>query len=313
MQSTSSLVNPSVNSVNDSWETRIQNASSFLGLKPEDVESILKEFGVDKEPAGLEMLSDEEVTPFGDLRRVFCDEKGIAVPKLRMAMKFLRGPANSKKTDSIDPELLDLQQKFGLKMKLADYGIDAIIPYYNPTNSNHPITRELKRRYGDKAIIAFKPDSNTVAIEETVNYATDLENGYPSENTIMVDGELVRLYAVGQVPDQQVEEDPLFSGEPLKRGRSVVNRVNWEKIPVNIRQFCRLVVDAKEINVNDKFAVRKLMEEALKGVDALKEMFPDVALAFREKSKENELPKLTMKMNDASRRKQNPFSINRQF
>ena len=60
-------------------------------ISVKETEASLKELGVEKEPAGLEMLSDEEVVPFGDLRKVFNDDMKIPLAKVRMAMKYLFG------------------------------------------------------------------------------------------------------------------------------------------------------------------------------------------------------------------------------
>ena len=55
------------------------------------------------------MLSDEEVTPFGDLRREFCENSDVKIAKLRMAIKYLRGPKDSEKASNLDPEDLMLK------------------------------------------------------------------------------------------------------------------------------------------------------------------------------------------------------------
>lgn len=311
----SSQINPlNPSSKPDTWKNRITQAAIFLNQTESEVETILKLFGIEEQPAGLEMLSDEEVTPFGDFRKIFCDDKGIPVPKLRMAMKYLRGPKDSKKVDDIDPELLAIKEKFGIKFKLENIETAELLPYYHPDKPSHPITLALKQRYGnDKAIIAFKPDSKDVAIEETVNYITDIEMGYTEEETIEVDGSLVRLYPVGQMPEQIIEEDPIFVGSPLKRGRSIVNRVNWSGVNLETQQLCRIIVERNEVDVNDKFSIKKLVETALKpnGIKELKKLFPEAELEFREKKNTGDLPKLRMTLNDITNKKQNPFGINR--
>lgn len=298
----------------DTWENRISNAAVFLGKTYEEVNKILSDFGITQEPAGLVMLSDEEITPFGDIRKIFCDDHGIPVPKLRMAMKSLRGPKNNDALE-LDPTLIALKNKFGYKIKLENIDTADLLPYYKPDKPNSPISIVLKKRYEHKPVIAFNPDSRDVAIEETINYITDLEMGYEEEDTIEVNGSLVRLYPIGKIPNQVIEEDPLFPGKPLKRGRSIVNRINWSAITLDVQQFCRIIVKREEIDVNDKFAVKKLIEMALKGMDELKKTFPEVDLEYRERKKEDNLPKLRLTLQEMSNnKKQDPFAIkNRQF
>jgi len=291
-------------SLPDTWENRIKQAAAFMGLTAEDVERILNDYGVQKEPAGLEMLSDENVTPFGDLRKEFCENNKVAVPKLRMAMKYLRGPENSQKTDTLDPVTLELQTKYGIKTRLEDLGVDELLPYYNPLKKNR-VHKVLKDMFKDKKVIAFKPDTKEVAIDETANYMTDLNDGLPEEDSIEVDGELVRLYEVGQVPNQMIDEDPLFEGQPLKRNRSIINRVNWSGIAVDARQFFRILVIRGDLNPNDRIAVRQAIELLEKGTKAspwgeLKKVFSEAYLEYKELAAKGELPKLILTLEEIS-------------
>jgi hypothetical protein len=295
-----------------------------MGVTKETIEAGLKRLGVEKEPAGLEMLSDESITPFGDIRSVFCDYSDgpqSPIAKVRMAMKYLRGPKGSDKIDTIDPELVALKAKYGIKMKMEDVDPSELLESYHPEQPNHPITTALRKRFGDKKVIVFKPDSKVVDIEATANYIADLEQGYAEEDTVESDGVLVRVYAVGQVPNKMVEEDPLFEGKPLKRGRSTVNRVNWENVATIVRQFCRVIVNRGDIDRNDRFHVQELMKvvsdcgreagDAIKCISKLRKAYPEADLEYRELSQKNKLPKLTLSMEESNGKKQNPFGVNK--
>jgi len=311
----------------DSWENRIKSAATFMNLTPEVVESSLKSLGVEKEPAGLEMLSDESITPFGDLRTIFCDGLiKVPIAKVRLAMKYLRSSKDSPKTDTIDPELVSLKTKYGIKMKIEDVNPVELLEYYHPEQPNHPITIALKKVFGDKKVIAYKSDSSVVDIEATSNYITDLAQGFPEQETIDSDGMLVRLYAIGQIPNQIIEEDPLFEGSPLKRGRSIVNRINWENVQLSIRQFCRIIVARNDLDVSNRFNLTEFMRLVKLDSDDfnknlhpnglmpnLREVYPEAYLEYRELAQKNELPKLTMTMDQSNSKKQNPFNINRKY
>lgn len=296
----------------DTWENRIEQASKILGLTPQKLEEILCSPGyeISKDAQGLEMISDESVTPFGDFRKLFCEDNGIALPKLRLAMKYLRGStAITPTTESIDPDLIELQRRFGIKVRLDDLGADELIPLYKP-NKNNRITEVLRKKYGNKNIIAFKPDSNEVAVEETTNYLVDLEQGYPEEVNIDVDGELVKLYPIGVTPNQTVDEDPIYEGVPLKRNRSTVNRINWNGIPIEIRQFFRILVGRKDIRPDDRLNLSQTLK---KKMEELKTIFPEAYMEFRELKKNGDLPKLQISITDATTNKNNPFGINRKY
>ena len=309
----------SINLSNDSWESRIEQFTSVVGLTTEQVEQALAQnpFELTKEtPYVLEMLSDETVTPFGDFRKIFSDNTNykISLPKLRMGIKFLRGPKEKREDASskIDPDLLKLQTMFGIKTQMSDLEPEQLIPYYNPTKQNI-ISETLKDKFGSKKVIAFYPSSKKVAVEDTINYIVDLQNGLPEENTIEVDGELVRLYPVGKVPNQTVDEDPMFHNQPLKRERSIINRINWDGISKPLRQISRIIIDTNEINPNDKIHVRLLMNDIREGMETVKKSFPEAYLKFREMQERNELPKLEISVNDVETKQNNPFGINRTY
>jgi hypothetical protein len=307
--------------IQDTWENRIEQASKIMGITPEKLESILnsKGFEITKEPSGIEMLSDEQITPFGDLRKLFCEDNGIAVPKLRMAITYLRGnvkDSTKKYVDMIDPDLVELQQRFGIKFRLDDLGVEDLIPLYKP-NKNNRITEALRKKFGSDPIIAFKPDSSEVAVEETINYLADLEQGFDKEETVDVDGELVRLYPLGVIPNQQVDEDPLFVGVPLKRDRSTINRVNWDGINLETRQFFRLLMAKKDIDPNNRIALSQILGKTFQ---ELKDIFPETYLFLKECKANGSLPTLKMSLTDANAstkyttsKTNNPFGINRKY
>lgn len=298
----------------DSWESRIDQFAKIIGLSVEEVNAAFAEkpFELTRDTLYvLEMLSDDSVTPFGDIRKLFCDERGVSLPKLRLAVKYLRGDKEKRETATtqVDPDLYDLQTKYGIKTRFEDLGPEELIPNYNPQKDNR-ITKALKKIFGDKNVVAFKPDSKQVAVEETVNYIVDINNGLPEENAIEVNGELVRLYPIGKVPDQTVDEDPLFPGEPLKRGRSIINRINWSEFGKTERQFARILVDEEDINPDDKVHVRQLMADLRDGMDRLKVEYPESYMIFKELQKKDGLPKLVLSMDEASGKKNDPFGVN---
>jgi len=303
--------NTSVTAGPDTWENRIEQSANVMGITPEKVEQILatKGYEITKEPCGLQMLSDEEVTPFGDLRKLFCEENDIAVPKLRMAIRFLRGPKDSPKTTEIDTEMVALQSKYGFRMRMEDLGVEELLPYYKPNKKNR-VYETLVKKFGDRPIIAFKPDTTEIAISETLDYIADTESGLPEEDTIEVDGELVKLYPVGKIPNQMVDEDPMFEGQPLKRGRSMVNRFNWSSVKTDVRQLFRILVERKEINPNDRLNISQLIKKSLV---ELKELFPEAYMQYKELKAKGDLPKLVLSLDEAATKRNDPFSINRKY
>jgi len=296
----------------DSWESRINQVAKILSKTPDDIEEILSAdpFRITQDPNRLEMLADEEVTPFGDLRKMFCDENGVSLPQLRMCMKVLRGPKGSQKASEMDTNVLAFNAKYGLETHVEDLDIEQILPFYNPKKRNR-IHELIRDRYESEfgPVIAFKPNSEKIAVEETLDYIADLESGLPAEESIEVDGELVRLYKVGEVPNEKVDEDPLFPDCPLRKGRSTHNRVNWTDISIEVRQFFRILHEySEDIDPNNRLELRKVVRLPL---DELREIFPEIYLIYKELKADNKLPSLKMSLRTVTSRTQNPFAIGR--
>lgn len=297
---------------NDTWENRISQTANILGKTSVEVETILNTppYSINKDN-GLELLSSEEATPFGDLRSLFCEKNNIPLPKLRMAIKYLRGkPGKVTTQNETDSALIELQTKYGIDTSLEDLDAEQLLPYYNPKRKNaiHDI---LLNRFGVKygAFILFRPDTEDVAVEETLNYLADLESGYPAEETIEVDGEPVKPYEIGRIPDEMVDEDPLSVNTALKRDRSMVNRINWKDIPKEIRQFFRILHNRGDVSVRtvaERINVSTLIKMSL---NELKELFPEAYVDFKTQKKNQTLPPLIVSVQEAVNRKSNPFGI----
>lgn len=292
----------------DSWSSRISEFAKVIGKTPEEVEEALakKPYELTKDtPYVLDMLADSEVVKFGDFVSMF---EGVSFPKLRMAIKFLAGPKEERnKTEHVvDTDLLALQNKFGIKAKMDDLNIEQLLPFYNPSRKS-PIHEVLIRKYQNKygAFIAFKPDSNTVAVEETINYITDLESGYTTETQVDVDGELVTLCKVGELPNTTVEEDPCFPGMPLKRGRSTTNRINWSNIDMEKRQLIRVIVNRGDMPT-DRIGLNRTVTMSM---DEIKTTFPEAYAEFKQLKRDGNLPKLIMKLGQENTGRNDPFNI----
>jgi hypothetical protein len=292
----------------DCWETRISEFAKIMGKSVAVVEEALgqKPFELTKDtPCILEMLSDEEIVPFGDLRKIFSDDMGISLPKLRMGIKFLRGPKEDREKE-ISPNVIAMKNKYGIDIRMEDLTLEQLLEFYNPSKKDK-VYEILKDKYESKygAFIAYKPGTKEVAIDEVLNYVTDLDTGYNKDSSIEVDEELCRLYKVGEVPNETFDEDPLFIGVPLKRERSQKNRVSWECVELEIRQFFRILLREKLINPHDRVAIGTIIGKPIK---ELKQIFPEAYLIFKEKKETNTLDPLKVHSSN-SNKVQDPFSM----
>jgi len=291
----------------NTWESRISAAAQALNTTPEALEAALLAMGIQK-AMGLEMLGDDDVFKFGDFREAFKDH-GIAA--LRMAMKFLKGGKKAEDRTEVDPRTVQLTA-LGYKVKLDDAPTDQLLRLYDPAKPSDPVTNALRKRFDDKPVIAFD-NSGKVAVEATVEYVSGLEQGWPVQETIMVEGKLAKLWKVGEKPNLMAEEDPLFPGQPLRNGCSTVNARNWSKVDKRSRQLCRVILNRGEIEPNNPEAVLRLLERAELTSDALPKAYPEADLELRELEARSDAPKLMVPVGGTAAKPQNPFGVKRRY
>jgi hypothetical protein len=292
------------------WADRIAAAAKPLGYTPEILtERLAADMGLTHE-LGIAALDDEDVFKFGDFREAF---KHLPIAVLRMAFKALKGGKRQELTSEAsagDPRIEQLR-KLGLKVKIEDADPASLLGMYLPEKPSDPVTTALRKRFGDKPVIAFREDGS-VAITETLQYVADLEQNYPEQENITVDGKLVKLWPIGTKPNTMVEEDPLFPDQPLRNGYSLVNHRNWSQIPHERRQLCRIILDRGDIDPSNKEAVLRLLERAATDKGLL-EAYPEADLEFRERKHRDQLPKLKIVLGSSTTKPNNPFGVRRSY
>jgi hypothetical protein len=281
-----------------------QELSSILGPKSEDWQDLMESLGKE----------DEEYVKFGDFMKAFHDDSKDPSPiaLVRKAVATFKVKTESKQ-EQLSPRMSELKSLFGVKPTLESVDSADLFRAYLTDNPNDPVTTELKRRYGDKAVMAYLPGTKDVAVNETIDYITDIAQGLPEQIAIYVDGELARLYPVGKTPTEMIEEDPLFQGIPLIRGRSTVNNINWTGVDMETRQLIRIAVARGEFNTLDRLNMIELAKKAREnGFKVIKEMFPESALEFNERKADATLPGMKVRLN--GQKSNNPFlGKNRSF
>ena len=285
-----------------SLDERIQKSAQILGKPAEQVEQELTSILGPKSADWQGLVESEEYVKFGDLMGAFHDNSKQPSPiaLVRKAATILRGGKGeagaAEATDN--PRMSELKKLFGINPTLKTVDPSDLFRAYMADKPNDPVTVELKRRYGDKPVVAFRPGTKEVAVEETIAYVTDLAQGLPEQTSVYVDGDLTRLYAVGRSPAEMIDEDPLFPGQPLIRGRSTANSINWTEVPLEARQLISIAAVRGEADINNRLNMIELVKKAREGgFKAVKELFPEAALEFNDRKEEGTLPKLKIRVN----------------
>ncbi len=293
------------------WTDKVRKAAELIGNQEatDRIEAALvDDLGLTKDETGLVDLSDDSITPFGDLRAAL-ERQGFKLIQVRKIVSALRGEQTGAKVGQGRPEVLKV--KYGLKDSIKTARIQDLVADYDPNEPDDPVAQELKRRFGEEKVIVLDPhaESPTVAIAETLDLMADFRDGRGLSDKVMVDGLLVEPFAVGQKPVLILDEDPLFVGEALRQnGRSnKESRLDWSEITQAARQFVRVAVETGAIEPTSRRDSKDIWTLARGGIAPLNAEFPEVGLEYRNRKKTDNLPKLKVSMGQV--RKNSPFSM----
>lgn len=256
-------------------------------LNPDDLIACIKASGGTSEER-LSALSHEDILacmpagPNGVKPRVLAKElatifRGDKVDENR--------PISSKKADRMTPQEL----------------LEAFDPE-DPTNSVGIRLSQISKNqpfliYSDGRILDTK--SSLILLQE-------LKSGYSGRPDYEVNGEIKKTYCVGDIPDNYVDENPIYVGRPLRPdgtcdqlGRS------WQGVDLFLRQFIRVGIEIGELKITHELA-HNLMDMAI-NLDAknlLRKRYRATALKFDTLQKTGDLPKLKIKLGKSD----NPLS-----
>ena len=200
----------------------------------------------------------------------------------------------------IEPMLLAQALMGGGNMQavFSFINIETLLGWYDPEDPDNLATNLLQQRFGSEPLIAFIPGTRDVAIKDSADYIKDRRRGFDKQEHIYVDGKLARLYPVGVLPLDFVEEDPLVVVAPgkkpamLRRGRSTKYNADFNGIPFPTRQLVRIIVERGDANPNVRSDLKLLMSTATQGFDELSEEYPEAYLDYQEREAAGTLPPL---------------------
>ena len=200
----------------------------------------------------------------------------------------------------IEPMLLAQALMGGGNMQavFSFINVETLLGWYDPEDPDNLATNLLQQRFGTEPLIAFIAGTREVAIKDSTEYIKDRRRGYDKQENIHVDGKLARLYPVGVLPLDFVEEDPLVivdSGKKaamLRRGRSSKYNADFNGISLSTRQLVRIIVERRDANPGVRSDLKLLMKTAAEGFEALAEEYPEAYLFYQEREAAGKLPSL---------------------
>lgn len=176
-----------------------------------------------------------------------------------------------------------------------------LIEAFDPEEVTNAIGLRLAAIAKNAKFIVYLNGRN-VDVDSTFKLISEIKSGYPGRDDIIVNGDIKKVYALGELPENFAEENPLYRNRPLRPdGTCDQTGRSWEGVDMQLRQFVRLAMTMNELNVTHEVAHNIL--DILMGdnpKEKLQQRYRKTAIAFDQLLKMSNLPVLKIVLNKQS-------------
>jgi hypothetical protein len=181
--------------------------------------------------------------------------------------------------------------------KTADrMSYEELLGRYKPEEDN-AVSAKLKSLSGGLRFIVFNIDGN-VDVTSSTKLLTEIKKGFGERPDAIFSehGETKRIYAVGEVPAQSVDLNPLYKDRPLRPGE-VCDQTgrSWEGIDLHLRQLVHIAAyQTQELQITREKAhdILDVLTTNPNPEAYLRSRYPKASLVFNESQTQDTLPKL---------------------
>lgn len=188
--------------------------------------------------------------------------------------KIFRG----KETVVATTEPRPVSAKKADKMSLRE-----LVEAYDPEDSDNPVGKRLGEIAKNEKVVVFTI-GRTVDVDTTLKLLQEVKQGYRGRENIDVNGEIREVHLIGALPDNFVDENPLYRGRPLRPdGTCDQTNRSWNGVPDNVRKLIRVAIDCGALKDISFERVHDIMDMAM-DADAFAKFskrYPAAALAYK--------------------------------
>ncbi|MDP3899928.1 MAG: hypothetical protein Q8Q23_02495 [bacterium] len=186
--------------------------------------------------------------------------------------------------------------------------IPQIVAGYNPKRRDisYMIMGQLERSLGVPIVVINSDGSVNHAL--TAEYAMNLDEGFESMKDGVfndAEGNPYEIVKVGVDAQSIYDADPLDSSRPLQKNGMGIGRINWNKVPTEVRQVVYFAVkQTNEINPSDQSNLQWLRDNIKPTATrmTLRGLCPSANNAYNEAFRTGSLPTLRVQLSRSPRR-----------
>lgn len=200
--------------------------------------------------------------------------------------KIFRG-----KETTVTSEVRPVSAKKADKMTLRE-----LIEAYDPEDAENSVGKRLSEISKGERVVVFTT-GRTVDVETTLKLLQEVKQGYKGRANIDVNGEIKEVHSIGTLPDNFVDENPLYRGRPLRPdGTCDQTNRSWNGVPDNVRKLIRVAIDCGALKDISFERVHDIMDMAM-NPDAFAKFskrYPQAAITHSSLSLTGNLPTLKL-------------------
>lgn len=216
------------------------------------------------------------------------------------------------KDELIQTQTQGQAQPYQVSAKKADkMSPRQLVDNFDPSYPHNAVGKTLAIMSNGEAFIVFET-GRIVDRDSTFKCLMEVKDGYPGREDITVSGAIKPVYKLGELPDNFVDENPLYKNRPLRPdGTCDQTGRSWDGVLFEVRQLVRIGVDLGEIEVKIDNAHNVLdLAVSPDAMTKLRNRYRKSSMKFDSLALTGNLPKLKIALGNVkqlSSRGKNPF------
>ena len=193
--------------------------------------------------------------------------------------------------------------------KAERMSLEELVNAYDPTETDSPVAERLIRISKKESFIVYS-QGREVDVQTTLTLLKEVKQGYEGRDKITINDILKKVYAIGYLPENYADENPLYPGRPLRPdGTCDQTNRSWEGVDLKLRQLARIAVMRGDVKISiesshDMFDIIV----GIKPLEVFTRRYADAVIAYNELSEEDKLPRLRVILASESKLKGGPHS-----
>lgn len=183
-----------------------------------------------------------------------------------------------------------------------------LVEHYDPEEEN-AVTKRLKEISRGERFIVFS-SGRSIDVDATFKLLQEVKQGFDGRRDYEVNGEIKEVHPIGSLPDNFVDENPLYKNRPLRPdGTCDQTGRSWEGVSTTIRQFVRIAMGTGEIDDINIDKAHSIIDMVV-GDNALAKLrlrYRKAAIEFDKLQNIGNLPKLKLVLKKGAGTATRPF------